>query len=374
MPDHVIAETDNAPAAPDAVVFVVSAVAPMATSDCEMVHRLCGYADLVIGAVSKVDAHRTWREVLAADRLLLAERADRYRDVPWVGVAAAPELGAPKVDELVVVLLEGLADPELVHRNQLRINDIRTRQLRGRRTEIVRGRRSVPSVRAGVHAARVKLTFLVRTRCTQTLVDLRGLASELRRDGADRFEAHVRAAADAFVEEVDAEVTRELDAVAARFGLTVPRGAGVPRAPEIGDPRRRTDRLQFRVTAVLGAGFGVGVALAGSRLIAAAVHVSELAGLIAGGLLGVLAAAWVVGARGLLQFRAAADRWVGEVVVALRACGEEVVASRALSAEMAFANQLATGDEALAARLAAIDAELRRLERRTPPGANTQRF
>jgi hypothetical protein len=338
----------------------------MTASDCDVVHQLCGYADLAVGAVSKVDAHRTWREVLAANRLLLSERADRYRVMPWVGVAAAPELGAPTVDELVATLVAGLADPDLKRRNQLRVSDVRARALRERRSEIVRGRRSAPTVRATVNAARVRLTFLVRTRCARTLAELRGTAGELRRGGASRFEANVRVAADALVTELDAEITRELGAVAARFGLTTRGAAGAPCPPELGDPRWRTDRLQFRVTSVLGAGFGVGVALAGSRLIAAAFHASEVAGLVAGGLLGVLAAAWVVGARGLLQYRAALDRWVGEVVVTLRACGEEMVTSRALAAEAAFAGQLAAGDDALAARIGAIDAELRRLERGTP--------
>ena len=69
----------------------------------------------MIGAVSKIDAHRGWREVLAADRVLLARRADRYRDVPWIGVAAAPELGAPNVDELVAALATASPIPTSSH-------------------------------------------------------------------------------------------------------------------------------------------------------------------------------------------------------------------------------------------------------------------
>ncbi len=35
----------------------------------------------MIGVVSKIDAHRNWRDVLAADRAQLAAHAPRYRRV-----------------------------------------------------------------------------------------------------------------------------------------------------------------------------------------------------------------------------------------------------------------------------------------------------
>ncbi len=120
--------------------------------------------------------------------------------------------------------------------------------------------------------------------------------------------------------------------------------------PDFDNPRRRTDRLQLRLTAVLGAGFGVGVALAASRLIVGALHGSEIAGLVAGGVLGLLAAVWVIGARGLLQNRAVMERWAGEVVAALRARSEELVTSRLLTAELSFVEELAARDDARAAQ------------------------
>lgn len=360
MPGVVVTEACDRPAA---VVFVVSAVAPITGSDRELIHRASGYADLVVGAVSKIDAHRRWREVLAANRELLAERADRHRDVPWTGVASAPELGAPNVDELVSVLTDGLADPDLGRRNILRMTDIRVDDLRERRSEIVRSRRpAAPAVRMGLQEARVRLIFGVRARSAQLSSGLRESACEVPRGGAAEFEARVRAAAEAFVGEVDIDIDRELDAVAAGFSLSAP-ASGETAMPVLDHPRRRTDRLQLRLTAVLGAGFGVGVALAAGRLIVGGFDGSEVSGWAAGGLLGVLAAVWVIGARGLLQYRAALDRWVSEVAAAMRARGEEMVSSRLLTTEIAFAEVLAQRDEARAARVAAIDAELRQLAR-----------
>ena len=77
LPEHTFVEADElAPAeAPAAVVFVVSAIAPVTESDCALVDLAANYTDLVIGVVSKIDAHRNWRDVLATDKAVLVARA-----------------------------------------------------------------------------------------------------------------------------------------------------------------------------------------------------------------------------------------------------------------------------------------------------------
>jgi len=55
LPDHTVVE---ASLAPDAVVVVASAVAPLADSDLDLIERAASGTDLVVGAVSKIDAHR----------------------------------------------------------------------------------------------------------------------------------------------------------------------------------------------------------------------------------------------------------------------------------------------------------------------------
>jgi predicted GTPase len=106
LSEHTFVEADElGPAdAPAAVVFVVSAIAPLTESDSALVDLVANYTDLIIGVVAKIDAHRSWREVLAADRAQLAARAPRYQHVQWVGAAAAPDLGEPRLDELVDLL------------------------------------------------------------------------------------------------------------------------------------------------------------------------------------------------------------------------------------------------------------------------------
>ena len=84
---------------------------------------------------------------------------------------------------------------------------------------------------------------------------------------------------------------------------------------------------------VLGAGFGLGVALGVSRLFAGLAPGLTIAGLVAGGVVGLLLTVWVVGMRGLLNDRAVLDRWVSEVTGMLQSAVEERVATRVLAAE-----------------------------------------
>lgn len=115
--------------------------------------------------------------------------------------------------------------------------------------------------------------------------------------------------------------------------------------------------------AVLAVGFGLGVALAVSRLLAGAAPRLAVTGLAVGALVGLLLAVWVVSIRGLLHDRAVLDRWVNDTTATVRSAVEELVATRVLKAEADLTTQLAARDEAEAAtaaeQIAAIDTELR---------------
>ena len=88
-----------------------------------------------------------------------------------------------------------------------------------------------------------------------------------------------------------------------------------------------------------------------------------IAGLVAGGVIGVLLMVWVVGMRGLLSDRAVLDRWINEVTGALQSTVEERVATRVLAAEAALtADAARRGEadaEAAASQVCEIDSELR---------------
>jgi hypothetical protein len=390
MPERTFVEADElAPAdAPAAVVFVVSAIAPLTESDCALVDLASNYTDLVIGVVSKIDAHRKWRDLLATDRALLAGRAPRYQHVQWVGAAAAPDLGEPRLDELVGVLRQRLADPDVRRRNRLRAwearlqtaiaryqadaagsdRQARVTALRKNRDDIQRGRRLSKSertiaLRSQIQQARVQLTYFVRNRCTSVNAELQEDTSNMSRRRLGEFEPYVRTRAGDVVDEVDEGITTHLGDMATELGLTAPPSPPPPAHPEIGAPPLKSRRLETQLMMILGAGLGLGVALAVTLSFAGLAPGLTIAGLAAGAVVGLLLTVWVVGNRGLLHDRAVLDRWITDVTTAVRSAGEERVATRVLAAETALTSELAAHDEVesttAADRVAEIDAELR---------------
>ena len=398
MPGHTFVEADELEAsdAPAAVVFVVSALAPLSESDCALVDLATNYTDLIVGVVSKIDAHRGWRDVLAANRAKLADRAERYQHVQWVGAAAAPDLGEPQLDELVGALSQRLADPELKRRNRLRAWEVRLQSvvdryqaeaagsdrharvtsLRKNREDILRGQTLSKSERAialrsQIKQARVQLAYFAGNRCTSVRAELqedasnwgyRPLAGDSRRKLGE-FEAYVNTRVGEVVDEVDEGITKHLGDIATELGLAAPEAPPPAPRPEISPPPLKSRRRQTQLAMVLGAGVGCGVVLAVTHLFAGLDRNLTIAGVVAGGLVGLLLTGWVVGIRGLLQDRAVLDRWVTDITAGLRTSVEGRVATRVPTAEIALTSELADRDEAESAtaadRVADIDAELR---------------
>ena len=390
LPEHEFVEAEEVrPAdAPVAVVFVVSAVAPITESDCALIDLATRHTDLVIGAVSKIDVHRSWRVVLAEDRSRLAAHAARYRETPWVGVAAAPDLGEPNIDELVDMLRTRLDDVDVKRRNRLRAWDSRLQSvierydndgagadrqarvtaLRERRDGVLRERRISKSertiaLRSQIQQARVQLAYFARNRCTSVRSELQEDASSMTRRRLPEFEAYVGTRVGEVVDEVEAGITKHLSDVATELELTAPQPPPPPPPPAVPAPPLKSRRLETRLMMVLGAGFGLGVALGVSRLFAGLAPGLTIAGLVAGGVIGLLLTVWVVGMRGLLNDRAVLDRWIGEVTGTLQSAVEERVATRVLAAEAALTADVARRDEveaeAASAQVEEIDAELR---------------
>ncbi|MGV0836782.1 hypothetical protein [Mycolicibacterium thermoresistibile] len=399
LPEHTFVEADALAAAeaPTAVLFVVSAAAPVTESDGALLELAAHYTDLAIGVVTKIDAHQDWREVLDANRVALAERSTRFAQMPWVGVAAAPDLGAPILDDLVELLGDRLADPDVQRRNRLRswearLSAVITRYeadaagedrrarvtaLHAHRDEILRDRRVAKSertiaVRSQIQQARVQLAYFARNRCTSVRAEWQEDVAEFNhlpwpaagRRKLDEFESYVRRRADEVVTEVDEGITSHLRDMADEVDLPAPaEPTAAPSGPEIPAPPLRSRRLENRLLMVLGAGFGVGVAAAAGRLISGLSPTLTAAGMVAGALIALAVTVWMVGLRSVLQERAVLDRWVIEVAAALRSSLEELVATRVLAAESELTAELTRRDEeaggVAADQIAEIDAELR---------------
>lgn len=390
MPDTRFVEADDLRPGdvPAAVVFVVSAAAVLTRSDLALLDAAAAHTDLVICAVTKIDLHLEWRDILDADRAELRAHRQRYADVPWVGVAAAPDLGDKIVDELADELAKGLASDSLEQRNRLRAWEFRLEStlrdydvaatgsgrrtrasaLRERRAELLRQGRVTRSeravaLRARTQQARVQLIHFAGNRCASLRAELAEDAAELSRGGAPQFSDHVRNRVADVAAEIDDGVTEHLADVAGELDLPVQVPPPPTSPPEAVAPTQASRPLESRLMLLLGAGFGLGVALTLSRLFAGLAPGFTVAAGVVCVAIGVALTVWVVSARRLLSERAALGRWSGDVVASLRATAEESVGTRVVAAERDWTTVLIEEGEARDARIAeevrAVDAELR---------------
>ena len=375
--------------APAAVVFVVSAAAMLTGSDCALLDAATTETDAVIGAVSKIDVHQNWEEVLAGNREMLAEHAPRYAHVPWVGVAAAPEEGEARIDDLADAVSEQLGDAELARRNRLRAwksrlqtvadrydrdadgagRRARVEALREERSEILRQRRLSKSertiaLRSQTQQARTQLSYFARNRCASVRTELQEDASGLTRSNLAEFAPAAETRLKDVVSEVDDGTTTHLDEVAKTLGLTIepPAPAPLPTV-DLPAPQLKSRKLESRLMMLLGAGFGLGVALTLSRALTDLTPGLTIAGAVACAAIGLALTVWVVGMRGLLRDRALLDRWAGESTALVQSAVEQLVSTRVLAAESALTAALSEQDEGESTRVAeqvsVIDSELR---------------
>ncbi|OBG99742.1 MULTISPECIES: hypothetical protein [unclassified Mycobacterium] len=395
LPQHKFVEsTDLGPGdAPTAVIFVVSAAAPLSPSDCALLDAAADHTDVVVGVVSKIDVHRNWRDVMAADRDALAAHAPRYGRVPWVGAAALPDLGDPDVDDLVQTVAAELDDADIPRRNRLRAWESRlqtvTRRfdrdaegagrrarvdaLREERSAALRQRRQsrterTITLRGQIQQARVQLSYFARNRCSSVRGELQEDAAGLSRGRMAGFEAYTRGRVDEVVAEVSEGTTTQLADVAQVLGVPVAL-PDVEKLPtiDVPPPPLKSRRQETWLLMLLGAAFGLGVALTLSRLVGGltsrlspALAVAGAAACVA---IGVAVTFVVIHIRGLLRDRALLDRWTGEVTASLQSAVEELVATRVLVAESLLSTALVARDEAenahVAEQVSAIDSELR---------------
>jgi hypothetical protein len=357
-------------------VFVVSAVAPVTETDCALACLGAERVSAVIAVVSKIDDHRVWRRVLAANRDCFAGHGTALAELPWVGAAAAPRLGEPRMDELVALLERTLGDPALAERNLKRAAQSRVCRLRDARDDLLRRRRmSAPSrtaaLRGQAQQARLTLTHTARRRCASLRTEMLADAARARRREISGFSERMRRRCDDVLADVEGDIAAAVRDI--RTETRAERDAA-PQAVGITDPPLTSRRLETQLMTVLGAGFGLGVALVVTRLFAGLSPELAAVGTIAGGVVGVVTTAWVVRARTLLHDRAVLQAWIGDMAAAVRAAADERIAAGMLAAEAATAAASAAAgaveDAETARRIAAIEDEIREFTRVGKPGSH----
>lgn len=395
LPQHKFVESSDLGIgdAPAAIVFVVSAAAHLTESDCALLDAAAEQTDVVIGVVSKIDVHHTWRDAVAANRATLAAHAPRYARVPWVGAAALPDLGEPNVDELVETVSAQLADSDLARRNRLRAwefrlqtaaqrfdrevegagRQVRVDALRDERSAALQQRRQAKTersitLRSQIQQARVQLSHFARNRCSSLRTELQEDASGMSRRNMSGFESHTRRRLDEAIAEVSEGGATQLADVAHAMGVAVdlPAAEQLPTV-DVTPPPLKSRRHETWLMMLLGAGFGLGVALTLSRLVSGlASRLSPplaVAAAVACVAIGLAVTFVVVNIRGLLRDRALLDRWAGDVTSSLQSVTEELVATRVLVAESVLSKAILAQDETenahVTEQVSAIDTELR---------------
>ncbi len=395
LPQHKFVESTELESgdAPLAVVFVVSAAAKLTESDCVFLDAAAEYTDAVVGVVSKTDVHRNWRDVVAANREILTAHGPRYCHVSWVGAAASPDLGEPDIDDLVEAVAAQLADPGIARRNTLREwhsrlqavarrfdrdaestgRRARVDTLRDERSTALRERRQSKTertivLRGQIQQARVQLSHFARNRCASVRTELQEDAAGLSRRDIPDFEARARSRFDEVVVEVSDGISTELADVVRATGLpvTLPNVEKLPTV-EVAPAPLKSRRQETLLMMLLGAGFGLGVALTLGRLVGGlASRLSPtlaVAGAVGCAAIGLAVSFVVIHIRGLLRDRALLDRWTADATSSLRSVAEELVATRVLVAESLLSIASSARDEAenteVTDQVSAIDSELR---------------
>jgi hypothetical protein len=184
------------------------------------------------------------------------------------------------------------------------------------------GRAEPADARVQLQRVRLQLIAAGRTRAGALRTEL---AAAPTVDGRAR-QQRVRAALSELFATADAESARALAAVSGV--VTTPW-----RMPPVPDPPAGSRPDERRLSAVLGAGFGLGVALATMRLVSGLAGVPEAGAVGLGALVGVVLTGWVVVLRGRLQARAGVDRWAADAITAVRQRAEDELARRYLDAQ-----------------------------------------
>jgi hypothetical protein len=397
-----------------ALLFVLDASSPFTSGELAFLAEVAERVETVLFALTKVDAFRGWREILDADRALLAEHAPRFAGATFHACSARMfELAGSSANEQAAAMLRersGIVELQvrlqelligrsvmLAEANGLRTvatalaeqDAVLTAKLRAlesgaeeaatltrRRDELVTARRSATRgwqvrLRAEMQRARMETGHEVSK-------EMRDLASWFRQaiETADRT-----ALADA-PRQVDAALQvasgRISGLLAQRLGrvaetvltelfsaeeIAVLRAQFVREGPPVvlRPPERRGPSADDRLLVFMGITGGFGAARV-AALPLGFVGVAALNPLVlpATIVIGLGAGWWLARTRRYAAEKQQMKQWLTEAIADARATLDQLVSEQLIEAEAALSLAL---DEALGKRIDAIEAELRELDR-----------
>ena len=409
----------EAAASATALLFVVDASTPFTSTELRFLREVGERVETVVFALTKVDMFRGWREVLEADRKLLAEHAPRFADAVFHPVSARMfETAAKAPNEQMAAMLREksgisavqMALQELLvgrsamlgEANTLRAlssalgelkaklqaesralsaGEAEAEQLRERRDQLTTERRSSTrgwqlKLRAEVQRTRVEVGHESSRQMRDAQTHFRQRIDGAKRDELAVLPQQVDLALQTTSQRISMllsqrlnQVTNvslselfspeELDVIRAQFA----RAGGPPvvlRPPDKKPPTAEDKLLVFMgISGGVGAGKVAALPLAGVAILNPVVLPATI-------IIGLGAGWWMARTRKHASDKQHMKQWLVEAIADARSTLDQLVAEQLIEAEQQLSMAL---DEALGRRIDAIEAELKEVDKTIKMGA-----
>ncbi|MFI7122579.1 dynamin family protein [Amycolatopsis sp. NPDC049868] len=409
----------EAAAGATALLFVVDASSPFTAQELQFLHDMGERVETVLFALTKTDQFRGWREVLEADRRLLAEHAPRFADAVFHPVSARMfETAAKAPNEQMAMMLrekagiaalQGALQEMLVGRsamlgeaNTLRAlssalgelkaklqaesralsaGEAEAEQLRQRRDDLTAERRSSTrgwqlKLRAEIQRTRVEVGHETSRQMRDASTHFRQRIDGAKRDELAALPQQVDIALQTTSQRISMLLSQRLNqvtnvALAELFSaeeLDIIRGqfarAGGPpvvlRPPDKKPPTAEDKLLIFMgVSGGLGAGKVAALPLAGVAILNPVILPATI-------IIGLGAGWWMARTRKHASDKQHMKQWLVEAIADARSTLDQLVAEQLIEAEQQLSMAL---DEALGRRIDAIEAELKEVDKTIKMGA-----
>ncbi|WP_370945742.1 dynamin family protein [Amycolatopsis sp. cg5] len=402
-----------------ALLFVVDASAPFTSTELQFLAKVGDRVETVLFALSKTDAFRGWREVLEADKQLLAQHAPRFADATFYPVSArmfemagkAPNEQAAGMlrEKSGIAALQGAVQEMLVGRSAmlgeantmralssalaeqkaklqaesraLSAGEAEAEQLRERREQLMAERRTSTrgwqlKLRGEVQRTRVEVGHESSRQMRDAQTHFRQLIEAAKRDDLAALPQQVDIALQTTSQRVSMllaqrlnQVTNvslselfsaeELDVIRAQFA----RAGGPPvvlRPPEKKPPTAEDKLLVFMgISGGLGAGKVAALPLAGVAILNPVILPATI-------VIGLGAGWWMARTRKHAADKQHMKQWLVEAIADARSTLDQLVAEQLIEAEQQLTMAL---DEALGRRIDAIEAEMKEVDKTIKMGA-----
>jgi dynamin family protein len=396
-----------------ALLFVVDASAPFTSHELDFLRKASESVDLVLFAVTKIDAYRGWRQIAEDDRALLKEHAPRFAEAELLPVSSrlfeqaaelpTPELAGVLRTESQIIGLQ-LTLQRKVAAKGAALHEANV--LRAARTQLAAHYRDLalrkdavdpdPAKVEALRADREKLVTSRRSESRTWQLKLRAEIARARMDSMHDVQREVREglhywrnAIDRADKEALTRLPQDVDAALHATSLRVfdrllerLRGltenvlrdmfapeeledvyAGLSRT-QLTDPVAPPEARQPSVEDKIVMYGGVATGMAASRMIA---YLPAMLGLGVAGVvmaplsigLGLAATTWMVRSRKHVAEKNHLKLWVSETLTEARAAMEAEVASQFIDAEHSLTLAL---DAALQRRIDTLDTEIKEID------------